>query len=56
MGLMHIDQLDTLYRHSIGLEIHLPITWGHRGQQGHVNAKMLFLLQITSYGHGTHAY
>ena len=55
MWLMLIDQLDTLYK-SYGSK---KFTWGHLGSQGSkgfFSPKMLFLLQITWYGRGTHAY
>ena len=103
MGLMYIDQLDTLYK-SYRIKNSSGVTWGHRGQKviftknaisppdymvwswdsyifiswtpstkviglkiypGSVGVtgvkssfspKLLFLLQITWYGHGTHAY
>ena len=32
MGLMHIDQLDTLYK-SYGSRNSPVVTWGHRGQK-----------------------
>ena len=32
MGLIHIDQLDTIYQ-SYGLRNSLGVTWGHRGQK-----------------------
>ena len=57
MQLMHIDQLDTLYK-SYLIKNSSGVTWGHRGQKGHFhnNKKPLFLQQITWYGHVTHAY
>ena len=54
MGLMHIDQLDTLYK-SMGLEIH-PGSLGVTGVTRSFSPKMLFLLLITWYVYGTHAY
>ena len=39
----------------MGLEIH-PGSLGVTGVKRSFSPKMLFLLQITSYGHGTHAY
>ena len=54
MELMHIRQLDTLYK-SYGSRNSAGVIWGHRGQKI-IFTKMLFLLQITWYGHGTHAF
>ena len=52
MGLMHIHQLDTLYK-SYGSRNSPGVTWGYRGQKV-IFCKMLFLLQLTWYGHVTH--
>ena len=46
MGLMHIDQLDTLYKSNVGLEIQ-PGSLGVTGVKRSFSPKMLFLLQIT---------
>ena len=54
MGLMHIHQLDTLYR-SNGSRNSPGVIWGH-GVKSSFSPKMLFLLQITLYGHGAYAY
>ena len=54
MGLIHIDQLDTLYQ-SYGLR-NSPGSLGVTGVKRSFSPKMLFLLQITWYGHGTHTY
>ena len=51
MGLIHIDQLDTIYQ-SYGLRNSLGVTWGHRGQ------KVIFTKNAVSpsqlYGHDHH--
>ena len=52
MGLKHIHQLDTLYK-SYGSRNSPGVTWGLQGSKGHFR-KMLFLLQLTWYGHVTH--
>ena len=54
VGLMHIHQLDTFYK-SYWTRNSPRVIWGHRGQKS-ISPKMLFLLQITWYGHGTYAY
>ena len=54
IGLMHIHQLDTLYK-SYGSRNSPGVIWGHSVKKS-FSPKMLFLLQITWYGHGTHAY
>ena len=51
---MHIIQLDALYK-SYGLEIQVW-SFGVTGVKRSVLPKMLFLLQIIWYSHGTHAY
>ena len=55
MGLMHIRQLDTLYK-SYGSRNSPGVIWGHRGQKVIFTKNAMFLLQITWYGRGTHAY
>ena len=56
MRLMHIDQLDTLYKR-YRIKNSSGVTWGHRGQKViFKKKKTLFLQQITWYGHVTHAY
>ena len=51
---MHINQLETLYK-SYGSRNSAGVIWGHWGQEVSFT-KMLFLLQIIWYSHGTHAY
>ena len=41
MRLMHIDQLDTLYK-SYWIKNSSGVTWGHRGQKGHFHKKRYF--------------
>ena len=52
--LMHNNQLETLYK-SYGSSNSAGVIWGHWGQEVSFT-KMLFLLQIILYNHGTHAY
>ena len=52
---MHIRQLDTLYKVIGRLEIQ-PGSFGVTGVKRSFSPKLLFLLQITWYGRGTHAY
>ena len=52
---MHIHQLDPLYKSYRTLKIH-PGSLGVTGVKRSFSPKMLFLLQITWYGHGTHTY
>ena len=54
MRLMHIDQLDTLYK-SCRIKIHLG-SLGVTGVKSSFSQKTLFLQHITWYGHVTHAY
>ena len=54
MRLMHIDQLDTLYK-SYRIKIHLG-SLGVTGVKSSFSQKTLFLQHITWYGHVTHAY
>ena len=52
MQLMHIDQLDTLYK-SYQIKNSSGVTWGHRGQ------KVIFTknaISPTDYMEWTHAY
>ena len=55
MGLMHVHKLENFYL-CYGVKIQPRVTWGHRGQKVIFTKKMLFLLQITFYGNGPHAY
>ena len=54
MQLMHIDQLDNLYK-GFWIKNSSGFIWGHRGQKV-IFTNTLFLQLITWYGHVTHAY
>ena len=54
MWLIYIHQLDNLYK-SYRFKIH-PGSFGVTGVKRSISPKLLFLLQITWYGHVTHAY
>ena len=45
MGLVHIDQLDTLYQ-SYGLRNSPWVTWGHRGQKVIFTKKCYFSFKV----------
>ena len=51
MGLIHIDQLDTLYQcHGLG---NSPgVTWGHRGQKVIFTKNAISPSEYAWYGHG----
>ena len=56
MWLMHIHQLDTLYKSYQWPLKNYPGSFGVTGVKRSFSPKLLFLLQITWYGHVTHAY
>ena len=51
MGLMHIDQLDTLYK-SYGSRNSPGVTWGHRGQNVFFHQKCYFSFRLQGMAMG----
>ena len=55
MGLMHIDQLVTLYK-GHGSRNSPGVTWGNRGQKVIFTKNAISPSDYMAYGHVTHAY